>query len=172
MNRQPGDDEDTGVRHMTQLRASHTALQEVAASLRDRIHRALEASTRDVPAVLIVDDEPVVRDTFRRMLRGAEIVEAPSIAEAVAALSVKPDLILLDLELLDGNGFEVAAVARLRGHMCPIIVVSAYIDEAAVRSFSRLPGPIEFAGKDQLVAVVSKAREHLKTPRGTPQSGG
>ena len=65
--------------------------------------------------MLVVDDEATIRDLLSGSLRlaGFEVVTAASGAEAVrAAASSRPDLILLDVMMPDGDGFEVAR--RLR----------------------------------------------------------
>ena len=65
--------------------------------------------------VLVVDDEATIRELLSGSLRfaGFEVVTAASGAEAVrAAGRSRPDLILLDVMMPDGDGFEVAR--RLR----------------------------------------------------------
>ena len=66
-----------------------------------------------VMTVLIVDDHPSFRTSARRLLEaeGFDVVgEARDGHEAVAAAQqLQPDLILLDVQLPDLDGFEVAA---------------------------------------------------------------
>jgi CheY-like chemotaxis protein len=66
--------------------------------------------------VLIVDDHPSFRATARALLEAEGYVvigEAADGASAVAAaVDLSPDLVLLDVQLPDFDGFEVAA--RLR----------------------------------------------------------
>ena len=61
--------------------------------------------------VLIVDDHPMVRAGLRSMLSGDEVEvvgEAGSAAEAVErAVTLRPALVLLDVELPDMDGLEV-----------------------------------------------------------------
>jgi len=67
-------------------------------------------------SLLVVDDEPVVRELLAASLRfaGFAVTAAASGAEAVtSALRAPPDLIVLDVMLPDLDGFEV--VRRLRG---------------------------------------------------------
>ena len=60
--------------------------------------------------VLLLDDDPSIHDLIRVSL-AADAVELHSVYEGAAALalagSIKPDLILLDLELSNTHGFEV-----------------------------------------------------------------
>jgi len=69
---------------------------------------------RGVPtSVLIVDDHPSFRLSARRMLEAAGyavVGEAEDGAAAIAAAAdLDPDLVLLDVQLPDIDGFEVAA---------------------------------------------------------------
>src|SRR6266536_1132388 len=79
--------------------------------------------------VLIVDDHPSFRATARALLEteGFHVVgEARDGADALAkAIELDPDLVLLDVQLPDLNGFEVAS--RLRENPTPpaIVLVSS-----------------------------------------------
>ena len=88
--------------------------------------------------LLIVDDEPLVRDSIRHglsVLDGIEVVgECGSGKEAInAILSQKPDLVLLDVQMRDYTGLEVVEQIGPE-HMPPVIFVTAY-DEYAVKAF-------------------------------------
>jgi DNA-binding NarL/FixJ family response regulator len=64
------------------------------------------------PSVLVVDDDPVFRDLVRRLLaaEGLEVVaEAESLAAALdAAHALRPDAVLVDVDLPDGDGLTLA----------------------------------------------------------------
>jgi CheY-like chemotaxis protein len=84
-------------------------------------------------SVLIVDDHPSFRASARRMLEasGYTVVgEAADGAAAIAAVGeLGPDLVLLDLQLPDLDGFEVAA--RLHGlDRVPDVVLTSSRDRA------------------------------------------
>jgi len=88
--------------------------------------------------VLVVDDEPLACESIRLLLGSwpdLEVVgECASGAEAIQAVeNLCPDILFLDIELGDMNGFEV-----LTGLTCPappvVIFVTAY-DEYALRAF-------------------------------------
>ncbi|MEV7871127.1 response regulator transcription factor [Streptomyces sp. NPDC088124] len=74
--------------------------------------------------VLVVDDEPAILDTVSRFLSflGYDVRTAATAHEALAvARDCLPELILLDVMLPDGDGFEV--MRRLRGDGLPHAVV-------------------------------------------------
>ena len=78
--------------------------------------------------ILIVEDEPALlrglKDTFLSL--GYEILAAQDgEAGLEAALSSKPDLILLDIMLPRVNGYEICRVVRERGLEMPILMLTA-----------------------------------------------
>ncbi len=89
--------------------------------------------------VLIVDDEPLGRTLVRRMLDAhaaeVEIVgEAKSAEEAVAAIeTASPDLVFLDVQMPDADGFAV--LENINQEKLPAIVFVTAYDEYAVRAF-------------------------------------
>lgn len=81
--------------------------------------------------LLIADDEPgilrLIRDFFE--IQGYEVIEAVNGIEVLEKLSLKPDLILLDVGMPMLDGFEVCE--RIRAHVsCPILFLTAKIEEA------------------------------------------
>jgi DNA-binding NarL/FixJ family response regulator len=98
-------------------------------------------------SVLIVDDHPSFRASARRMLEAsgyAVVGEAVDGAAAIAAVGeLGPDLVLLDVQLPDLDGFEVAAQLRALGERTEIVLTSsrdrsdfgAAVDESPARGF-------------------------------------
>ena len=83
-----------------------------------------------MPRVLIVEDETVLRASMARALAKlpAEVVEAGTVAEAVAALGhTIPDVIVSDLDLPDGTGIELIGELGRRRARVPVVFVSAYL---------------------------------------------
>ena len=72
--------------------------------------------------VLVADDSAVVRVTLARRLRaaGVEVVEAASAKEASAVDAAPLRCALLDLDLGDGNGVDVATALRRSTPSLPI----------------------------------------------------
>ena len=85
----------------------------------------------DAGRILVVDDEPAIRRLLRSTLgvQDYTILEAANVAQALEVLGrEKVDLIILDLGLPDGDGFEV--IQKLRpDSQVPIIVLSSRDDE-------------------------------------------
>lgn len=81
--------------------------------------------------VLVVDDEPMVREVLARYLShdGFDVVEASDGDEAVCHLDEHhPDLVLLDLMLPKRHGLEVLRHARRTSNV-PVILLTALGDE-------------------------------------------
>lgn len=88
--------------------------------------------------VLIVDDEPIARRRMRRLLRDENDVEVlddvGSGREAIdAIIEQRPDLVFLDVQMPDVDGFGVVEGVGIH-QMPPTIFVTAY-NEYAVRAF-------------------------------------
>jgi DNA-binding NarL/FixJ family response regulator len=79
--------------------------------------------------VLIVDDHPSFRAIARALLEaeGYEVVgEAENgVAALRAACELRPDVVLLDVQLPDFDGFEVAARLRANGDGPAIVMTSS-----------------------------------------------
>jgi two-component system, LytTR family, response regulator len=111
--------------------------------------------------VLIVDDEPLAREGLKLLLGRQPQVESVSEArngrEAVARISEqKPDLVLLDVQMPQTDGFAVVhAIGAER--MPPVIFVTAH-DQYAIRAF-------EVAAIDYLLKPVTEDRFALAFER-------
>ena len=82
-----------------------------------------------VTSVLIVDDHPSFRATARALLEaeGFDVLgEASDCLEAIAAAEVLcPDVVLLDVQLPDQTGFDVASRLTQDGLCVSVILVSS-----------------------------------------------
>lgn len=104
--------------------------------------------------VVIVDDEPPARAVMRDLLarrRDIEICgEADDGASAIAAITaLRPDLVLLDVQLPDRDGFAV--LSKLPREVTPAVVFVTAYDDFAVRAF-------EVHALDYLVKPFTDAR--------------
>ena len=119
---------------------------------------------------IIVDDEPVARRRLRRLLRGdadVEIVgECGDGAAAVDAIrSLAPDLVLLDVQMPELDGF--AALQALAPHEIPVVIFVTAFDRYALRAFEvhaldYLLKPVE---GDRLAVALRRARTTLAERR-------
>jgi DNA-binding NarL/FixJ family response regulator len=82
--------------------------------------------------IVIIEDHPTVREGVKRALVSSgfnEIFEASNIAEARARISqINPELIIVDLNLPDGSGFELISWARSISQEIAIVVLSLFED--------------------------------------------
>src|SRR6201996_1454281 len=84
------------------------------------------------PIALLVEDEPQIRRFVRAALEeeGWQVFEAATLQRGlIDAGTRKPDLIVLDLGLPDGDGIDFIGDDRKRSQV-PTIVLSARVNEA------------------------------------------
>jgi DNA-binding response OmpR family regulator len=81
--------------------------------------------------ILVVEDEPAIAESIAYALRrDGFIVVAVMTASEADAQSRQSDLVILDLMLPDGSGFDLIGRWRHAGLQIPIIVLSSRDDEA------------------------------------------
>jgi two-component system LytT family response regulator len=101
---------------------------------------------------VIIDDEPENRSVNRQLLSGnfpeIEVVgEADSVENSVSLIrQQKPDLILLDIEIIGGTGFDI--LNRLKPYDFKVIFITAFNDFALKA--------IKFSATDYLVKPVNE----------------
>src|SRR5687767_12714148 len=92
--------------------------------------------------ILIADDHPLMRAALRQAVSqhfpSAALAEAGTLEAAVAALKGRPpgrefDLVLLDLTMLDAQGFAGLFLLRAEFPATAVIIVSASDDATTVR---------------------------------------
>lgn len=86
--------------------------------------------------ILVVDDDDFLRSVLLDQLRreGVLYLEEADGAGKVAELveQFEPDLILLDVQMPDGNGFDVCSQLRMNGFDRPIIMLTGQTEEGDV----------------------------------------
>jgi DNA-binding response OmpR family regulator len=86
----------------------------------------------DMARILIVDDDPAMRVGLQDNLEveGYQVITAASLREGrEIALHERPDLILLDLMLPDGDGMSLCRHLRSQGLHIPVIMLTARGEE-------------------------------------------
>ena len=116
---------------------------------------------------LIVDDEPLARRGIRQLLEPCpdiDIVgECRNGREALTALdTLAPDLVFLDVQMPELDGFEVVR-ARGAARMPHVIFVTAY-DEFAVRAFEAhaLDYLVKPLNETRFAAALERVRERMR----------
>ncbi|WP_421711606.1 response regulator [Alcanivorax sp.] len=89
---------------------------------------------RDTPLVMVTDDSVTVRKVTTRLLErnGYEVVTAKDGMDAIAKLEdIRPDVMLLDIEMPRMDGFEVATHVRHDSRLkdVPIIMITSRTGE-------------------------------------------
>jgi two-component system OmpR family response regulator len=119
--------------------------------------------------VLVVDDEPSIRDLLSRQLRfaGFSVAAVSNGNDAVlAAEKSTPDIILLDVMLPDMNGFSVTKAIRAKGIEVPVLFLSAR-DEEADRVTGLTVGGDDYVtkpfGLDEVVARIHAILRRTKS---------
>jgi two-component system, OmpR family, response regulator MprA len=80
------------------------------------------------PRLLVVDDDPDVRDSLKRALgyAGFTVKTAPNGADALTALARNPvDLVIMDVLMPMMNGLEACRALRSKGDDTPVLVLTA-----------------------------------------------
>lgn len=142
-----------------------------------------QADTTGRERILVVDDEPNIRDTVAMTLRreGFEVVLATTGFEALERMDARPNVVVLDIMLPGLDGLEVCRRIRQTSSV-PIILLSARGEE-----IDRVVG-LEIGADDYLTKpfamreLVARIRalirrmhmdhvERQADPRETPQTG-
>lgn len=112
--------------------------------------------------ILIVDDEPYVRESLDRVLRGCghEVSVVDQAESAVAALSESAfDLMLTDVVMPGMDGFDLLRRVKAAHPALKVIVLTGYARSQCISDFL-LHGADEFLAKpfqvDELLATIDR----------------
>ncbi|MFW6133439.1 MAG: response regulator [Planctomycetota bacterium] len=92
------------------------------------------------PRVLVIDDEPVLRELLRDALgaEGMDVTVAATGAEALdTAERTRPDILVTDVNLGDCTGLEVLDRLRHGGRDVPAVVITGYKDAETLTAAAR-----------------------------------
>ncbi|MBQ8967820.1 response regulator transcription factor [Ruminococcus sp.] len=108
--------------------------------------------------ILIIEDDDDLREglTFSLGAEGCEVISAPNAAEGMAAFTEKrPDLVILDCNLPDGNGFEICGEMKKQSSAAIIMLTARDTELDEVKALEL--GMDDFMSKPFSLAVL-KAR--------------
>ena len=107
--------------------------------------------------ILVVDDDAAIRQSLREVLadEGYDVVVAADGRQALALMSPRPALLLIDLMMPELDGWELfdelQRTAPLAG--IPVCVLSAIASHAPPKASAVLQKPIDL---DELLATVAR----------------
>ncbi len=121
---------------------------------------------------LIVDDEPLGRERIRSLLEGDPEIEIAgecgSGLEALEAIEqAKPDLVFLDVQMPEMDGFEV--LSALESEQMPVVIFVTAYDKYAVRAFEvhALDYLLKSFDRDRFEAALRRAKSEIAQRQGT-----
>jgi PAS domain S-box-containing protein len=134
------------------------AIKEAPAAERAAANAAGAPAPHTGARMLVIDDDPDVRDFVVECLRtsGYEVAAAADGAEGLACLERHPfDLVITDFAMPGMSGMEVAAAAKARRPGLPVAVITGYADANALDT-SGLPVLRKPFSPDELTACVAR----------------
>lgn len=124
------------------------------------------APFRKFERILVVEDDETLRRIIVRNLRARrhEVIDVATAKGAIErALDGRPDLIVLDINLPDGSGWDVLREMRRQGKNVPVVVISAVrADPIRLEEFRPLaffPKPFSIEALLSIVAAGAKRGE-------------
>jgi two-component system LytT family response regulator len=116
--------------------------------------------------ILIIDDEKPTREFIRRMLESFKLnaaifIDGENVESGIKAIEeVQPDLVLLDIQMPDGNGFDV--LRRTQYKKFKVIFITAF-QEFAIQAikFSAMDYILKPIDMDELQSSVNRALEAI-----------
>jgi two-component system LytT family response regulator len=127
--------------------------------------------------ILIVDDEPLARAGLRDALAGIPDVEVcgesgDGVRAVDDVLALEPDLLLLDVQMPELDGFEVVTALRDAGVDPAVVFVTAH-DEYALRAFEvhAVDYVLKPVDAERVRGAVARVRAQLERDRGLALAG-
>ncbi len=120
--------------------------------------------------VLLIDDHELIREGLSRVFErcGADEVvgQAGSVAEGLAmAAALAPDVVVTDLELPDGSGFDVVRRLRAKSDTIGLVVLTMHRGDAAVLSALEAGASAFLTKESRGTDVVAAAARAARAPR-------
>jgi two-component system, OmpR family, KDP operon response regulator KdpE len=117
------------------------------------------------PFILVVEDDGPLLKVLTRYLQaiGYTVLQATSFHEAVDRIAIKPNLVILDINLPDGTGWDVADWLQSLTQDVPIVMMSTSVrpspkqlNKVGAKAFLAKPFPIE--------ALLSLVKQYAPLP--------
>ena len=87
--------------------------------------------------ILIVDDEPKIRNLVRQTLPAFEVMEASSGKEALQSIQEKmPDLIITDIKMPEMDGITFLTLLRNQHPDLPVLALSGYVSSEEILPYT------------------------------------
>ena len=117
------------------------------------------------PKLLLVEDDAAAALHRTRTLTaaGVAVTEARIVAEGAAAFAERKfHVVLSDIRLPDGNGYELCRMLHGQAPDTPVVLISAaYVDDAA-RTTATYAGAVDFLAEPVPPAtLVERMRHHI-----------
>ncbi len=117
------------------------------------------------PTALVVDDDPILRVLAREALEqtGFAVEEAADGAQALTAYAhLRPDIVLLDVDLPKADGFTVCAALRRmpRGDRTPVLMMTALDDIDSINRAYEI-GATDFITKPVNWVILSHRARYM-----------
>ena len=123
-------------------------------------------------ALLIVDDDEVVRDTLTDLFYDRHLCHsAATVESALAFLAVEHyDVVLTDISMPGLSGLELLGTVRQRQPDTPVIIISGISDRAHAEGLTKL-GAFDYILKPFRLEKVEESVERALARRGGQQEG-
>jgi CheY-like chemotaxis protein len=115
--------------------------------------------------ILVVDDDPKVLKLFSRILNkgGYAVTETNRSSQAVRILGEKPvDLMVLDLDMPEPDGFDVLKALKRERPGLRILVVSGYMQGGLLRASELLGATAALAKADAPKSLLKTVGQILR----------
>lgn len=121
--------------------------------------------------ILVVDDDPQLRQSFDRLLlrEGYQTQTAPSAEEGIKKVSTfKPDLIIMDVRMSGMTGLEAFKIIKEIDSKIPVIIMTAYgttdsaIEATKLGAYDYILKPFDIPDVLSLIEKAVKASHFMK----------
>jgi CheY-like chemotaxis protein len=126
-------------------------------------------NTESSALVLVVDDDPAMRDSLCVLLQSAgyRTLTAENGSGAIAQLAARPDVVLTDVNMAGSSGLEVINAIRFGGENIPVIAISGWqpVGGYDPLDVARKLGAVKALHKDKMEDLVSVIDDVLRASR-------